>query len=63
MVINYFQPNIFISKDNLIIEVKSKFTYLKDIEKNKQKQIAAKNLDRYEFWIISDKGKLSEIID
>lgn len=57
-------PDIFVPKENLVIEVKSKFTYSVCVEKNKQKQIAAKNLGyRYEFWIILDNGDLFEIIN
>jgi hypothetical protein len=47
LIINYIldgkerkhYPDIFIPKENLIIEVKSKFTYFKYVAKNKQQII------------------------
>lgn len=61
-------PDIYIQKDNLIIEVKSNWTYnttyKSSDEKNIEKQKAAKEFGyRYEFWIISNDGNLIEIID
>lgn len=60
-------PDIYIQKDNLIIEVKSIWTYnttyKSSDEKNIEKQKAVKELGyRYEFWIISNDGNLIEII-
>ena len=47
-----YHPDIFVSKDNKIIEVKSIYTYLKDLEKNlcKMKQVE-KSGYIFEFWI------------
>jgi hypothetical protein len=57
-----FFPDIFIPYENRIIEVKSTWTYDKDLEKNLAKKQAC--LDQgyqFEFWICSDK-ELLEII-
>jgi hypothetical protein len=54
----YF-PDIFIPHENKIIEVKSIWTYDKDLEKNLAKRLAC--LDQgyqFEFWICSDKELL-----
>lgn len=57
-------PDIFIPKENTIVEVKSKFTYFNCEEKNIEKQKAAKALGyKYEYWIISDNRDLFDIID
>jgi hypothetical protein len=54
----YF-PDIYIPQENKIIEVKSTYTYKKDLEKNLAKRQAC--LDQgyqFEFWICSDKEVL-----
>lgn len=52
-------PDIFIPKENRIIEVKSTWTYEKDIEKNLQKQLYSMAQGYiYEFWIFDNKGNL-----
>ena len=55
---NHF-PDIYIPKENRIIEVKSTYTYDIELSKNIQKQISSKNQGYiYEFWIFDDKHKL-----
>ena len=50
-----YYPDIFISKDNKIIEVKSCYTFLLDVDKNLTKKDYVKNLG-YEFeFLIYDK--------
>lgn len=39
---HYYFPDIFIEKDNLLIEVKSDYYMLKDFEKNQRKAVATK---------------------
>lgn len=39
---HYYFPDIYIEKDNLIIEVKSDYTMLLDFEKNQRKAVATK---------------------
>jgi hypothetical protein len=54
----YF-PDIFISKDNKIIEVKSTWTYKCKGDKIKEKAEAVKSLGyEYEIWIFDDKRNL-----
>lgn len=51
-----YYPDIFIPKENLIIEIKSTYTMKKELEKNMKKKQAC--LDAgfdFEFWICSDK--------
>jgi hypothetical protein len=49
-----YYPDIFIPKDNLIIEVKSDWTFKKDYKKNLLKQQAVKDSGyKFEFWIYS----------
>lgn len=57
-------PDLFLPKENTIIEVKSEFTYFISEDKNIQKQLFAKALGyKYEFWIISDNRDIYEIIE
>jgi hypothetical protein len=52
----YF-PDIYIPKQNLIIEVKSTYTYSKEYDKNIAKANATKNTGyNFEFWIYDGKG-------
>lgn len=54
--------DIYIKSLNLVIEVKSDFTYNTIKDKNNAKQISAKEQGiNYQFWIINRKGKLLEI--
>lgn len=39
---HYYFPDIYIPKDNLIIEVKSPYTGLKEFEKNQRKAVVTK---------------------
>ena len=39
---HYYFPDIYIKKENLLIEVKSDYTMLKDFEKNQRKAVATK---------------------
>ena len=58
-----YYPDIFIPKDNLIIEVKSRYTYDKQKEKNLAKAEKCKELGySYEFRIYDKKGKLERKI-
>lgn len=52
----YF-PDIYIPQENRIIEVKSTWTYQKELEKNILKAEACKQAGySFEFWIFDDKG-------
>ena len=65
-VINYFfninrtyYPDIYIPKENRIIEVKSSWTYKIEEEKNLKKKEACINANyNFEFWIFNRKKKL-----
>jgi hypothetical protein len=57
----YF-PDFYIPKDNLIIEVKSDYTYKKHLIKNILKSHAVRKLNyNYEIWIFDIKRKLTII--
>lgn len=57
----YF-PDFYIPKDNLIIEVKSDYTYKKHLIKNILKAHAVRKLNyNYEVWIFDNKHKLTII--
>jgi hypothetical protein len=59
---HYYYPDIFIPKDNLIIEVKSFYTYKKHLIKNILKSHAVRKLNyNYEIWIFDNKQKLTII--
>ncbi len=50
-----YYPDIFIPKDNRIIEVKSKWTYEKELNKNLAKQQSTINLGyKFDFYIMDD---------
>lgn len=52
-------PDIYIPKENKIIEVKSDYTYSCVLEINKQKQLYAMSQGYiYEFWVFDGKGNL-----
>lgn len=53
----YF-PDIFIPKENLIIEVKSDYTYNADLEINLVKQNFTKEMYNYEIWVFDKKKNL-----
>lgn len=54
--IHYYYPDIYIKSENLIIEVKSTWTYKKGLIKNILKALAAKKSGyKFEFWIYDDK--------
>ena len=58
-----FYPDFYIKKDNLIIEIKSRFTYNRWLSKNNAKIEACKNQGyKIQYWIIDKKGNLEEII-
>lgn len=50
-----YYPDIFIRSKNMLIEVKSTSTYIKEIDKNLAKQRACKNLEYHHIIIIWDK--------
>jgi len=59
----YF-PDIYIPKDNLIIEVKSNYTYNLSLERNAAKANACSNLGyKFQFRIYEKGGKLVEMIE
>lgn len=59
---HYYYPDIFIPKDNLIIEVKSTYTYNLYLIKNILKALSTrKNGYKFEFWIY-DKNKEKIVI-
>ena len=46
-------PDILISADNLVIEVKSKYTYNKDYKTNIEKANSVINLGfKFQFWVV-----------
>ena len=56
---HYHYPDIYIKKENLIIEVKSIWTYYKELEKNIQKQLSCIEQGfKYEFWVFDNKREL-----
>lgn len=58
-----FYPDFYIKKNNLIIEIKSRFTYENWKEKNIAKITECKNQGfNIEYWIIDKKGNIEEII-
>ena len=53
----YYFPDIFISSENRIIEVKSSWTYKKDLDKNKLKEkYTIDSGYKFEFWIFDRCG-------
>jgi hypothetical protein len=59
---HYYFPDIYIPDFNKIIEVKSDFTFLYDLDVNHIKMQATKNEGyNYEIWIFNKKGKLIQI--
>lgn len=60
--LHYYFPDIFIPKDNLIIEVKSTYTYKNHLIKNILKAHAVRKLNyNYEIWIFDNKKNLTII--
>lgn len=58
----YTNPDIWIKYENRIIEVKSYYTYKKDLIKNIMKALATRKLNyNFEFWVY-DKNKCKTII-
>lgn len=58
-----YYPDIFIKSENKFIEVKSTYTFEQEKNKNLLKQKATKDLEhKHEFWIISNKGEILNII-
>jgi hypothetical protein len=58
----YF-TDFYIPKDNLIIEVKSIYTYQKDLIKNICKALFTRKFGyKFEFWIIDKQGKILYVI-
>jgi hypothetical protein len=56
----YF-PDTFVPKDNLIVETKSTYTFLKDREKNLRKKEAAEKLGyKFEFFIYDGNKRVTE---
>ena len=57
-----YYPDIWIKSENIIIEVKSDYTYKKDLIKNILKALATRKLNyNFEFWVY-DKNKLKTIL-
>ena len=58
-----FYPDFYIQKENLIIEIKSQFTFDRWVKKNIAKIKACEN-DGFniEFWIIGKKGNLENVL-
>jgi hypothetical protein len=60
---NYF-PDFYIVSKNLIVEVKSIFSYIYEKEKNSLKKQAVLEKDvNFEFWIFDDKGNEVKMTD
>ena len=54
----YYYPDIYIKSQNLIIEVKSTFTYKKQLVRNIIKSLSVRKSGfNFEFWIYTDKCK------
>lgn len=54
-----YYPDIYIPKDNIIIEVKSTYTYKIKLEQNlAKKKYVLENKYLFEFWIFNNKGEL-----
>lgn len=61
--LHYYYPDIYIKSKNLIIEVKSNYTYKQYLIRNIIKSLAVKKAGyNFEFWIYSDKAKTKIII-
>jgi hypothetical protein len=61
--LHYYYPDIYIKSKNLIIEVKSNYTYKQHLIRNIIKSLAVKKAGyNFEFWIYSDKAKTKIII-
>jgi len=53
---HYYYPDIYIKSENLIIEVKSIWTYKIDLIKNINKALAVRKVGyKFEFWIYDNK--------
>jgi len=53
---HYYYPDIYIKSENLIVEVKSTWTYKKDLIKNINKALATRKAGyNFEFWIYDNK--------
>ena len=51
-IVHYYYPDIYITSENLIIEVKSLYTYNKQLIKNITKTLAVRKAGyNFEFWI------------
>ena len=49
-----YYPDIYVKSQNKVIEVKSEYTYKKELEKNQLKKACVEKLDvKFEFWIIT----------
>lgn len=47
-----YYPDIYLKSENKVIEVKSEYTYNKELEKNQLKKACVQNLNvKFEFWI------------
>ncbi len=58
-----YYPDIFIPKENLIIEVKSIYTYSQQKKKNiKKKESCINKGFKFEFWVFNPKDELVDII-
>ena len=56
-------PDFYIKKDNLLIDIKSRYIYNKQIENMKsKKEFAIKSGYRYEIYIFDRNGKMEETI-
>ena len=54
---HYYFPDIYISHENYIIEIKSIWTYKKELDKNDKKAEACKKEGyKFEFWVYDCKG-------
>lgn len=51
-----YYPDIYIKSKDLLIEVKSTWTYNKDLEKNEAKFKAARSKHNFEMWMFDSKG-------
>jgi hypothetical protein len=61
--VHFYYPDIYIKSQNLIIEVKSIFTYKKQLVKNIIKSLSVRKYGfNFEFWIYTDKCKNKIVI-
>lgn len=58
-----YLPDIYIKSENKIIEVKSKWTYELELDKNNLKKETCLSIGlKFEFWVFDKKGQILNIL-